>query len=266
MRATDAPAPRNPWVSARHAVGHPRLRLICLPPAGGSAAIFKAWRPYVPEGIELLPVELPGRGARFDEPVPDALDPLVDSLLEGLRPELTLPYALFGHSFGAALAYELTRRAEREGGVRAPDVLIASGSRAPHQPVGRTGIADSGVEELIAWMRHNGGLPAELLDHPGFLEELLHPVRGDLALAERYLLPEPVTVGCPLVAFAGRDDEVSPVAHVEGWAAYTSAAHRMRVLPGGHAFPRSHPEAVMTAVLEVLAETGAFGGEGHRLR
>ncbi|MGW0395596.1 thioesterase II family protein [Streptomyces sp. NPDC003042] len=268
MRATEARTPGTDWVSARYTVGHPRMKLICLPHAGGGAGSFAAWRPYVPEGIELAPVELPGRGSRIGEPVPQALEPLVEELLDGLRPELTMPYALFGHSFGAVLAYELTRRIEREDGLRAPSVLVASGSRAPHLPLGRTGIADGDDEQLIAWMWRNGGLPAELLEFPDFLTDLLLPVRSDLMLAERYLLPEPAAVGCPLFAFAGAQDDVSTLAQVEAWAPYTSAAYRMRVLPGGHSFPQSRPEAALTAVVEALAEVGAFhafGGEGHRL-
>ncbi|NEE49023.1 alpha/beta fold hydrolase, partial [Streptomyces sp. SID8455] len=102
--------PAVDWVSARFTVGNPRLRLICLPPAGSGAGAFHAWRPYVPEHLELVPVELPGRGSRIDEPVPDDLDALVEALLHGLEPELNLPYALFGHSFGAVVAYELALR------------------------------------------------------------------------------------------------------------------------------------------------------------
>lgn len=261
MSTTDAFTTGIDWVSGRYAVGHPRLRLICLPHAGGSAGSFRGWRSHVPEGIELVPVELPGRGSRITEPVPEAMEPLTEALLDGLRGELTMPYAIFGHSFGAVLAYELTRRIEREAGLRAPSVLVASGSRAPHVPLGRAPLSAGDDEALTAWMRRNGGLPAELLDYPDFLADLLCSVRSDLALAENYLLAEPVAVNVPLVAFAGADDEVSTAAQVEPWAPYTTAVHRMRVLPGGHSFPQSHPEAVLRAVTEALVDLGAFGGE-----
>ncbi|MFP3987349.1 alpha/beta fold hydrolase [Streptomyces sp. E11-3] len=265
MSAIDAFTPRTDWISGRFSVGQPRLRLLCLPPAGGGAGAFGAWRPYVPEGVELAPVELPGRGSRMDEPLPDRLEPLLDALLAGLRAELTTPYAFFGHSFGAVLAYELTLRIERDG-LRPPSALLASASRAPHLPLSRAAVADADDSELIGWLRRNGGLPPALLAYPDFLRDLLRPVRSDMFLAERYLIPEPVAVGCPLFAFAGAQDEAATEAQVEPWAQYTSAAHRLRILPGGHAYPQTHPQETVSAVLGALEETGAVGGVGGRLR
>lgn len=238
-------------VSARFTVGNPRLRLICLPPAGSGAGAFRAWRPYVPEHMELVPVELPGRGSRIDEPVPDDLDALVEALLHSLEPELDLPYALFGHSFGAVVAYELALRIERAG-LRPPSALLASASRAPHLPLMREPVSAGSDDELIAWPLSTGGLPRELLAFPDFLSELLTAVRGDLALAEDYVIPHPVAVSCPLFTFAGEDDTVVPVAQVRPWAAYTPAEHRPRVLPGGHSFPGTHPRQTMSAVLDSL--------------
>lgn len=89
MSAADS-TPAADWVSARFTVGNPRLRLIRLPPAGGGAGVFHGRRPYVPEHMELVPVELPGRGSRIDEPVPDDLDALAAALLHGLGPELAM--------------------------------------------------------------------------------------------------------------------------------------------------------------------------------
>ncbi|GAB2724297.1 thioesterase II family protein [Streptomyces bullii] len=257
MSPSDATTTNAAWISARYAAGPPRSRLICLPHAGGGAGSFGSWRPHLPEGVELAPVELPGRGSRIDEPVPRDFDALVDALFEGLRGEFTLPYALFGHSYGAVLGYELTRRIEREiaGGaaLRAPRALLVSGSRAPHVPLYREPVGEGDDASLIAWLRHSGGLPEELLGFPDFLRELLRAVRADMRFAEGYLVPRPVAVGCPLVALAGAEDTVSPVDRVEPWSRYTTAAHRMRVLPGGHHFPQTHARATVSAVLEELA-------------
>ncbi|MEW1676853.1 thioesterase II family protein [Streptomyces noursei] len=249
------------WIAARHAPGTLRSRLICLPHAGGGAGTFRSWRPHLPDGVELAPVELPGRGSRIDEPLPQSFDTLVDALFEGLRGEFTPPYAFFGHSFGALLGYELTRRIEREiergAGLRPPSVLLVSGSRAPHVPLDGEPVADGDEARLVAWLRSSGGLPDELLDFPDFLRDLLRAVRSDMAFAEGYRIPRPAAVGCPLVAFAGAEDAVSPVAHVAPWNLYTTAEHRMHVLPGGHYFPQSHPRTTVTAVAEELAALSA---------
>ncbi|MGW7417824.1 thioesterase II family protein [Streptomyces sp. NPDC054863] len=258
MRASNHPTPASvDWIGARHSTGIVRSRIICLPHAGGGGGTFSPWRPYLPEGVELAPVDLPGRGSRIDEPLPESFDSLVEALFEGLRGEFTLPYALFGHSFGALLGYELTRRIEREieqgAGLRPPSVLLVSGSRAPHVPLHRESVADGDDAQLIAWLRGSGGLPEELLEFPDFLRDLLRAVRSDMVFAEGYRIPRPAAVGCPLVAFAGAADEVSPAAHVAPWNLYTTAEHRMHVLPGGHYFPQSEAQAVVKAVAEELA-------------
>ncbi|CAM5560433.1 thioesterase II family protein [Streptomyces griseomycini] len=264
MSTLDPVTPAAPWIAGRYAVGPPRLRLFCLPPAGGGASTFNAWRPHLPPGIELAPVELPGRGSRIGEPVPYALGPLADGLLDGVRGELDLPYALFGHSFGAVVAYELTRRIERRDDLPAPAALLVSAHRAPHVPLGREPLTGSDDRRLAAWLHGHGGLPGELLEHPGFLSHLLRAVRADLELAESYLLPEPAPVRCPLVVLAGADDDVAAPSAVEPWAGYGAAPPRMRVVPGGHSYPRTHPEATLNAVTGELRRLGLLGAERDR--
>jgi surfactin synthase thioesterase subunit len=263
---TAHPAPHNGWINARYASGSPRLRLLCLPHAGAGAGAFGGWRKHLPDGVELAPVELPGRGARIEEPLPSAMEPLVDALLAGLRGELTMPYVLFGHSFGGSLAYELTRRIEA-GGLRRPDALVVSAARAPHLPLERAPLAAGDDEQLTAWLRRSGGLPEELLAFPDFLADVLRAVRADLALAEGYRLAEPAPVECPVILLAGSGDDVARPDQVAPWAAYSATAHRMRLLPGGHSFPQTHPEATVAAVFAALADSGLFGrplgGERH---
>ncbi|MFD8203421.1 thioesterase II family protein [Streptomyces sp. NPDC059701] len=266
MSTLDPVAPAQPWIVGRYAAGRPRLRLFCLPPAGGSASSFNVWRPGLPRGVELAPVELPGRGSRFGEPVPSALEPLVDSLLEALSNELDLPYVLFGHSFGAVVAYELTRRLERRDDLPAPAALVVSAHRAPHVPLGRERLTASDDRTLAAWLHRHGGLPGELLEHPEFLSDLLRAVRADLEIAERYLLPVPVPLRSPLAVLAGEDDDVAAPAAVEPWAGYGTPPPRMRLVPGGHSYPRTHPEATLTAVTGELRRLGlhGLGTEGDR--
>lgn len=260
MRASEPRTPghsegvshREAWFGARHGTGTTRLRLICLPQAGAGAAAYTPWRPYLPEGLELLPVELPGRASRLDEPAVTTLEPLLDRLFAALRPELTTPYALFGHSFGAVLAYELTREIARAG-LPAPRALVVSGSRAPHVPLDREPVSDSGEAELIGWLRASGGLPEELLAFPEFLTDLLGAVRTDVAIAERYLLPRPGPVRCPLTALAGEADEVVPAALVAPWTDCGGPAELVTV-PGGHSFPQTHPERTVAAVLGALPD------------
>ncbi|MEV5379897.1 MULTISPECIES: thioesterase II family protein [Streptomyces] len=249
-----AAAPGTPtshdWITARHAAGAPRVRIICLAQAGGGAGAFSGWRAHLPEGVELAPVELPGRGTKGDIPMPGTFEELCDLLFAGLTAEFAMPYVLFGHSFGGALAYELTRRAEAHG-PNAPLATVVSGARAPHvPPTGK--ISGSSDKELLRWLLDHGGLPAELLRFTDYLAYVMRAIRTDLAFAEGYLLPGPVRVASPLHAFAGADDRLVPPAQVERWADCAGSAFSLTVLPGGHSFPHTDPAALLAAIGSVL--------------
>jgi surfactin synthase thioesterase subunit len=228
------------------AVGRPGVRLICLAQAGAGAGAFSAWRPHVPQGVELAPVELPGRGTRESEPMPELLDDLIEDLYAGLADEFTMPYVLFGHSFGAVLAYELTRRIEQRG-VRAPLATVVSGSRAPHRPM--TGsISDRDDRELLAWLLSTDGLPRELLRYTEYLTYLMGVIRRDIRFAEHYRIPEPVPVHCPLHVVGGVDDQVVSTAELEHWKDYAAADFALTTLPGGHSYPQTHAEALLATI------------------
>ena len=91
------------------------VRLFCFPYAGGGASVYRGWASDLPDFVEVCPVQLPGREGRFREPAFTRLGPLVEALTESLRPCLDRPFAFFGHSLGALVAFELSRRLRREG-------------------------------------------------------------------------------------------------------------------------------------------------------
>jgi surfactin synthase thioesterase subunit len=241
------PAAARRWITGRVAAGTPRVRLIGLPQAGGGAGAFRSWRALLPEGVELAPVELPGRGTRAAEAMPDSFDDLVDALVTGTAAERAMPYVLFGHSFGAVLAYEIARRAETT-----PLALIVSASRAPHLPAERR-MSSADEAELVRWLTATGGLPPELLEFPEFLRQVLRPIRQDMRFAEDYLIAAPVPVACPVYAFAGLDDEVVTADQVACWAGYSTAGFRHATFPGGHCYPSTRPAPLLAAIADVVS-------------
>ncbi|MGW3122694.1 thioesterase II family protein [Streptomyces sp. NPDC001107] len=240
----------NPWVSGRFLSAYPGLRLICLPQSGGGAGAFSGWRPHLPPGVELVSVELPGRGGRGDEPLPDDFDKLADQLLDGISAELCAPYVLFGHSFGALLAYELTRRIERAA-LPTPQALLVSASRAPHVPPVKK-VSERSDEALLEWLLKNDGMPRELLKYAAFVTYAMRAIRADLVLAETYAVERPDPVGCPLHAFGGSHDPVVPPTDLDAWRGYTTADFSVTVLPGGHAYPHTDPRAMFSAMAAAL--------------
>ncbi|MEV5873033.1 thioesterase domain-containing protein [Streptomyces sp. NPDC052101] len=226
--------------------GEAPLRLFCFHHAGGSAGAFRGWPDLLGPGIEIVPVQLPGREGRIREPRHTRLDPLVEEVSAALDGLLDEPYLFYGHSMGTLLAHEITARLPA--GARLPELLIVGGFPAPH--LGHAlnlppGLADAELTTLLLGL---GGLPAELADRPEWLEVLLPIVRDDLAVCadHRPAPPEPLPV--PIHALAGQDDLLVDVDKVLAWQRHTSVSFRAESLPGGHFFAKDHPSAFFTAL------------------
>lgn len=246
------------WVVGRLAVGTVHTRLICVPQAGARAGAFAGWRKHIPQGYELAPVELPGRGTRDAEPMPAHFDELADRLLTGLTPEFGMPYVLFGHSFGGALVYELSRRiADR--GLPAPVATVVSGFRAPHIPP-TTAMGGATDEELLDWLIRNGGMPEELLAYKTFVRQIMRYIRTDLRIAESYSLGEPDPLPGPLHVFGGADDQVTPPDRLREWRACAGSDFSLTLLPGGHNYPHTDPATMVAALMDALAGTPSHAG------
>ncbi|MGW0391208.1 thioesterase II family protein [Streptomyces sp. NPDC003042] len=244
------PAHDSPWIVGRVIPPQPRLRLICLPQAGGSAGSFAPWRLVPPPGVELATVELPGRGVRSAEDLPDTLEELADAVIDGISDEFDEPYALFGHSFGALLGYEIAVRVARRG-LTPPRALFVSASRAPHTPV-RKRISDLDDSGLLAWLDGFGGFPPDLARYPAYLRYALRTVRRDLALTETYLAAGPEPVTCPLHVLGGAEDPLVSGAQLERWRDCAAADFTVRLLPGGHDYLFTGAAAALGALVATL--------------
>ncbi|WP_024873950.1 thioesterase II family protein [Saccharomonospora piscinae] len=220
--------------------------LFCLPYAGGSAGTFRGWERELPDWIDVVPIELPGRGHRFTEPPLGELEPLVADLLDHLRPRAHGPYSVFGHSLGALLGYELSCALQREG--RPPEHFFPSGAAAPHLPA-RNQAHVLTDEALWAHIAHLGGTPPEVAANDQMKELLLPVLRADFALAEKYVPRDAATLTCPVTAFAGDADEEAPETDVREWESYTDSEFSVRIHPGDHFFL----ETDRTNLLRLLA-------------
>src|SRR5262245_14802813 len=107
-----APA-ASPWI-VRKPRPAARLRLFCFPYSGGGAGAFRGWGDAMPS-LEVCAVQAPGRENRMGEPALTHIDPLVEQIALAVRPLLDMPFAFFGHSLGAFVAFEVARSLRRAG-------------------------------------------------------------------------------------------------------------------------------------------------------
>jgi medium-chain acyl-[acyl-carrier-protein] hydrolase len=252
------PAPRSDpaegWTTRWWPAPDAALRLYCLPHTGGGAAVYRQWAQLLAPRIEVVAIRLPGRETRHAQQPHSRLESLVPALLDALEPELDRPYAWFGHSMGALLAFEACREAGRRNLPR-PARLFVSGRRAPHLPSRDRPVHAASEEALVAHLRMLGGTPPEVLDDRAALGFLLPMLRADFAVSETYVYRVGEPLDCPISVFGGAADPVTTAVELAAWRLHAAGQWSVRVFPGDHFF--LHTEAqqqVLTALQADLAD------------
>lgn len=239
------------WLSARD-LDAPGLRLFCLPHAGSGAAGFYRWKRLLPGSLAVCPVLLPGREARLAESSRTDGTTLVQELHEEAGKHLRRPYAVFGHSMGALLAYEWMRRIAADG-LPGPVCLFASGRNAPAMASGHTGLhrleADTFVREL---KRRYGGEPEAVLADPELRDVFLPILRSDLQLVESYIWQPGPPLACDVRALAGEHDSSVSGDGMERWSETSAGSFASRRFAGDHFY---HFGAGQAELLRFLSET-----------
>ncbi|GAB2633116.1 alpha/beta fold hydrolase [Streptomyces capparidis] len=234
-----------------------RVRLYCLPFAGGGAPAYQPWLAHLPSSVRLRAVQLPGRLNRIAEPPLTSLGEVVSAVADALAEDGDeLPYALFGHSMGALLAFELTRELRRRD-APAPALLAVSGWPAPdtgpaHLAVTGplSGLPDDRFLEVLAKL---GGLPEEALAEPELVELMIPSLRADFRIIEGYQYRPQAPLSVPVSVFGGTEDPLASAERLRGWARETTGAVRVRRFPGNHFYLAPQLPAVVGALSEDLA-------------
>jgi surfactin synthase thioesterase subunit/glycosyltransferase involved in cell wall biosynthesis len=228
----------NAWFPDADGSQTSALRLFAFPHAGGGAATFHRWRPALPAGVALWPVRLPGRESRLSETPFESMAPLVEALGQAIQPLLSGPFAFYGHSLGAAIAFELARQLRRRS-LPLPRCLFVSGARAPRFRLNHLPPPEPSDAELLDELRGLGGVPDEALDNPEWRSAMLPALRADSALYRSYAYREEPPLECAIRAYGGLEDSRITRAHLEAWRDETSGSFAVTMLPGGHFFNHS---------------------------
>ncbi|MQL61915.1 alpha/beta fold hydrolase [Streptomyces vinaceus] len=223
------------------------LNLYCLPYAGCSARVYDVWQAGLPDSINVVPLELPGRGSRCTDHPLDTLPELLQDLTRGLSAGDRVPYSVFGHSFGAIIAYELTRYLVSQG-YPGPRSLIVSACRAPHLATPEVAIFDRPDGDFKRGLRRVGGTPEELLENDELMELYIPVIRADYTILDNYHCDPVQDLSCPILGLYGDADPDADKASMSAWGAYTSGSFSLESIEGDHFFLHHATEQVIQRV------------------
>ena len=240
----------NSWLIQRKTNPRAVCRLFCFPYAGGGASVFRRWSEKLPDEIEVCAVQFPGRENRISEPPIDNLHLLATTMFNLLLNRMDLPYAFFGHSLGAKIAFEVAKKLSRERGY-APVCLFVSGCRAPHIPAKRQ-LHHLEDQEFINSLRRYAGTPEAVLQDRELIKVFLPVLRADFVLDEKFLANPADKVEFPIYALAGDRDEIAPLQEVAEWQQFTRGTLEMKIFKGDHFFFKNVEPLMFEHMLKVL--------------
>lgn len=245
---------------ARDPASDGRLRLFCFHHAGGSASAFTGWAEPLAAAVDVLPVQLPGRENRVREPALEEIGELVGQLAAQLGPYLRAPYAFYGHSMGALVAYCLAAHQQAHS-LPGPRVLAVGAYPAPHLPPPLDTVRLLPDGEFGEWLIGIGGMSPMLRDYPQWMRSAVALTRADLNLCHSFGGPgaHDAPLDCPIHAFNGDADPLMTDALARAWGRYTRSGCEVHTIPGGHLFPAQSREVFLDTLDSVLAGADAAG-------
>jgi medium-chain acyl-[acyl-carrier-protein] hydrolase len=251
LLGTRAPARRGDWIVRHGANEDAELRLFCFPYAGGGASIFRSWADALPDTVQVFGVQPPGRETRMVEPAHTRLTELIDSLGPAVLAHLDRPFAFYGHSMGALVAFELTRWLRRHGHPQ-PERLLLGAFRAPQLRNPNIKIYHL-PDEVLKVVLRTDGTPQRILENEELMAVILPTLRADFELCDTYQHEVQTPLDIPFSIFAGNDDVRVSANDLRGWSEQTVSRCRFRRLPGGHFFLHSTPDLLIEAVSNDLS-------------
>ncbi|WP_055529795.1 thioesterase II family protein [Streptomyces graminilatus] len=244
------------WIRRYHPAPDSEVRLLCLPHAGGSASFYFPVSQALAPRVEVLSVQYPGRQDRRLEPCVESIPELADHLLPLVLDGFTdRPLAVFGHSMGASLAFELAGLLEQAG--VAPVMVFASGRRAPSRFRVEEDVHTRGDEALLDEIKRLAGTDTRVLGDDEVLRMVLPAIRSDYRAAELYRPQRIRRLSCPVTAVVGDSDPKAPLDDVRAWQEHTTGEFSMEVYPGGHFYLTDQAPRLIQRIADTLSGAAA---------
>lgn len=244
---------QNPWLTCFNPRPHASVRLFCIPHGGGGAQNFKEWAENLPDFIEVVALSYPGRGSRHVEPAIHSMAQLADEIFEAIKPFLDKPYALFGHSVGALVAYEVSCKIETSK-LKLPMRLIASAHEIPEDSHTDTPMYKLSDADLLDKIGELGLIPDDALQNKELVSFILPPLRADFEVSETYQWLQSPPLSLPITATLGDKDTLLSEQDMQGWQNYTSKDFVLRMYEGDHFYTVSKQAQLLADISDELAQ------------
>lgn len=228
----------NSWLQCNQPNPEASIRLFCFPYAGGRTLIYRTWSNHLSENVEVCAIELPGRGTLLKEAPFTRIEPLVETIAQNILPKLDKPFALFGHSMGALVSFELAHFLRKKYALN-PVHLFVSGRHAPQNVSAKPPIYSLPEPEFLAELHRLNGTSKEILENRELMELLLPILRADFEVIETYTYQPLPPLECPITAFGGLSDTEANIDQLQGWAKQTNSTFLLKMFQGDHFFIHS---------------------------
>lgn len=229
------------------------IRLFCLPYAGASETVFYEWKNYIHPMIKLCPIELKGRGRRIREPLYNKIDEAVEDILFNIKEEIeNYDYAIYGHSMGSLLAYELYYKiVDME--LRKPNHIFFSGYGAPNTKQDKLNKFSTLSDwEFISKISEYGGMSKKVLENKELIKLILPILRGDCKIIEQYKYRErEEKINCNITIFNGKEDTID-MDDLLAWNQHTSKGFKILNFKGNHFFINNKVKEIVDIIYNEL--------------
>jgi medium-chain acyl-[acyl-carrier-protein] hydrolase len=226
------------WIEHLSPTKTPSLRLFCFPYAGGSADVYRSWRRFLPEELDVCLVHLPGRGGNIGKRPFTRFPALMEEIADRISFLIGIPYVLYGHSMGALIGFELARELRRRQGA-SPQHIFVSSCSAPQQARKEPITFNLPKAEFLRELGRLKGTPAEVLENPELMELFMDVLRADFEMVETYEYIPGEPLSCPITVYGGLADDNVSTEGCQAWKQQTSAICKVRMFKGDHFFIRN---------------------------
>ncbi|MFF7446756.1 MULTISPECIES: alpha/beta fold hydrolase [unclassified Streptomyces] len=249
------PAVDPRWVLRPEPRDGAAVRLLCVPYAGGGTTVFHGWAAGLPDWIDVWLLRLPGREVRLREKPRTDLLRLAREAADALAPGLDGPFAVFGHSLGALIGFEVARELRRRHGLEVSHLTVSARGTPEIPQAERMSHLLSDEEFLDALDRRFRAVPPQIRQDPEMRALYLPVLRGDIAMLETYRYRAERPLRCAITALSGTEDQEAREEDMRGWRHHGAGGFTQHAYRGGHFFLQEHRAALLGLLAQDLART-----------